>query len=535
MFVFFTNICMADGAYFSRVVEQDHSIPYQRAIVRFKDNRETLIVESFNQGAQGDYIWVVPVPEKPRRIEAVSPGTIETLVAVMGPEIVSLPTSEAAALCFGLLAFTAYLFAFPVGKKGVGTKKLRTVLFEGFALFSVVTICSAILTPVFASPTLQSVDVHSWGLLGSYDVDCVSGPKVAKWLETRGFRPSAHESGALQDYVDDGWSFVVAKLHKTNGSILSPHPLRIEFDTSTPLYPMRLTFATEKPLALDLVVIADLQASVPGMACWCSSLATLDGPNLRGESDLGWSRLPERWLPTNHPQVTPLLWAGCCLTRLHGQFGLTRSATDFDIKLSDPSVGKRPVLPRDGIVLWIIVAGSVLMTCLAVISAKKSIANRSRGPVLPSFTEFAVTTLAVGGLLLVVLDRYEFVPTQKGGGFYDEVKYRNNLSRIRINDVPEGVDLAQSLKAHAFEHGGPVLLRDVPGGMTVERVGDMWVVKAFDKFGDPAIKTVKVTKKEAGHKSRQPEMIAALDRPWIPLQPSIVRFRTLVWRLQRHL
>jgi len=60
----------ADGKYFPEMAfAESPEMPAQRALVRFKDGRETLIIEAAVNSESKGLGWVIPLPAVPDRIE----------------------------------------------------------------------------------------------------------------------------------------------------------------------------------------------------------------------------------------------------------------------------------------------------------------------------------------------------------------------------------------------------------------------------------------------------------------------------------
>lgn len=72
----------ADGKFMGLPVSDPKLVnpdqPYQRAVDRFRGGEETLIVESFVTAQGQDLAWNLPVPAKPKSVEAVSSGSLQT-------------------------------------------------------------------------------------------------------------------------------------------------------------------------------------------------------------------------------------------------------------------------------------------------------------------------------------------------------------------------------------------------------------------------------------------------------------------------
>ena len=78
----------ADGKYFPEVAFADSpEMPAQRALVRFKDGRETLIIEAAVNSESKGLGWVIPLPAVPDEMEKVEPGLFESLSFCLGARV----------------------------------------------------------------------------------------------------------------------------------------------------------------------------------------------------------------------------------------------------------------------------------------------------------------------------------------------------------------------------------------------------------------------------------------------------------------
>lgn len=82
-----TVTARADGIVIPPVLApQQVEMPDQRALLAWKDDVETLVIESAFVGKGTDFAWVVPLPSKPEVFPATS-GTLPAAVAVMQPTV----------------------------------------------------------------------------------------------------------------------------------------------------------------------------------------------------------------------------------------------------------------------------------------------------------------------------------------------------------------------------------------------------------------------------------------------------------------
>jgi hypothetical protein len=77
----------ADGFYVPEVRRNLPDIPIQRALIKYRDGSETLIIESTLDGGGRNFGWVIPVPGEPLRFEKISPGLLKTLSVQIRPKI----------------------------------------------------------------------------------------------------------------------------------------------------------------------------------------------------------------------------------------------------------------------------------------------------------------------------------------------------------------------------------------------------------------------------------------------------------------
>jgi len=69
----------ADGFFIPKARKKMPDIPVQRALVKYQGGAQALIIESTLDGEGGDYGWIIPVPNPPKKFDKVSPGLLKTL------------------------------------------------------------------------------------------------------------------------------------------------------------------------------------------------------------------------------------------------------------------------------------------------------------------------------------------------------------------------------------------------------------------------------------------------------------------------
>ncbi|MCP2329533.1 hypothetical protein HDA40_008040 [Hamadaea flava] len=163
--------------------------------------------------------------------------------------------------------------------------------------------------------------------VGPYEVAQLSGTDasaVSRWLTDNGFTLPEALGGALRPYLAEGWLVVAVRLAPTSGSLSDGlPPMRVAFETESPVYPMRLSATAEFRQPLRLYVLADHRMD-------------MSNPAPKGSApDLTYA--DEVTADPQHPTVSALLTGPRFLTRYDAVFNpkqitedirLTQSASD---------------------------------------------------------------------------------------------------------------------------------------------------------------------------------------------------------------
>jgi hypothetical protein len=106
--------------------------------------------------------------------------------------------------------------------------------------------------------------------VGPYEVAQLAGTDVTavtQWLGDHDFTLPTALGGALSPYLAEGWLVVAVRLSPTSGSLSDGlPPMRLAFETDTPVYPMRLSATAESRQPLRLYVLADHRMDVSNPA-----------------------------------------------------------------------------------------------------------------------------------------------------------------------------------------------------------------------------------------------------------------------------
>lgn len=188
--------------------------PTQKALIRFSEDRETLVLQVRYEGPTKDFGWLLPVPAKPE---------------------VSVIESEHS----------------PFAELSMFTQERLRLGYLGRG-----------------SADKETVKVISRSILGIYDVAVLSASDpagLADWLSANGYRFPSTKAYLLKHYTDKQWFYVALRIDPealetdaakqlNTGEI---QPLRIRFRSDEPVYPFKITSANAGETELLLYVLAD--------------------------------------------------------------------------------------------------------------------------------------------------------------------------------------------------------------------------------------------------------------------------------------
>jgi hypothetical protein len=158
-------------------------MPIHRALVKYRDGIETLVIEAAFEGEGKNFGWIIPVPSIPQKFERVSPGFLNTLSFLLNYEIKHRP--RALKLKIYLVVFLA-LPCFTFILKGWRSGLVALVL--GF--IGIIAIPQ--FAPYGASSTNSSPGIKLVGkeAIGNYEIFIIEAKgsgDLNTWLSANGF------------------------------------------------------------------------------------------------------------------------------------------------------------------------------------------------------------------------------------------------------------------------------------------------------------------------------------------------------------
>jgi hypothetical protein len=102
--------------------------------------------------------------------------------------------------------------------------------------------------------------------IGGYDVTRLASndrEALDTWLDDNGYKVPDGAEPIFASYIRQGWKFVAIRLAPNSDGRLKP--LRVSFKTDIPVYPMKLSQLSKRPIDLTLYTLADAQRQVQGL------------------------------------------------------------------------------------------------------------------------------------------------------------------------------------------------------------------------------------------------------------------------------
>jgi hypothetical protein len=117
-----------------------------------------------------------------------------------------------------------------------------------------------------AATAAPPVEVIGREEIGGYDVTRLASndrEALDTWLDDNGYKVPDGAEPIFASYIRQGWKFVAIRLAPNSDGRLKP--LRVSFKTDIPVYPMKLSQLSKRPIDLTLYTLADAQRQVQGL------------------------------------------------------------------------------------------------------------------------------------------------------------------------------------------------------------------------------------------------------------------------------
>ena len=341
---FLTTVAVADGMFVIRG-SLTADIPFQRGVVAYKDGTEKLVIENTINSPDPNASWVVPIPAQPTQITFAHDSNLffaraESVYRPMVHRSLGYLMWPWWLLGFGPLLLVALTAPFRLPKDGRRLKKgwsvVRTFTYE-MTIASCVALVFFLMMPVYGGGRSSSsgIEVTHSEQIGNYQVSVIKGDQtrgLLDWLANNDTPLPPQAAPIVEDYAKKGWRFLVAKLRPQPEMRQGAHPLVVTFPSEEPVYPMRLTSLSPKPVVLELYVIANGTARIPQLDLWSSREALKTDP-------------PDEFIAQHdeYLMMSELTWPGATVSRLRKKLDPNEMTEDYAIEVGPAVEYKREV------------------------------------------------------------------------------------------------------------------------------------------------------------------------------------------------
>jgi hypothetical protein len=275
-----TGRTLADGKMYVRETVPAN-IPYQRALILFKDGTETLILQSKYEIAEVDTKtaigWVVPVPAVPEVASLPADraeGMFFRLSRVSQPEVTRVSSTIRTIFVLGLSGFALltlvlYLVSFLSAAPSVLKNNQKVLGRLSLCALLIAVVLWPILLPSLSGG--RGVDVIAEHHVGVYDVRVIRSDSAAgliEWLNANQYKFGEEDKAAFASCISRGWCFVVANIQPwreqdeekvvANG-LAAPLVLRFPYDC--PIYPVALTGTANQDTEILIYVSSETKVA----------------------------------------------------------------------------------------------------------------------------------------------------------------------------------------------------------------------------------------------------------------------------------
>jgi len=331
-----TSLASANGGFKSApAYPAPPAIPVQRAMIVYQDGIEMLIVESSFDTPSPDVGWILPLPAEPTSLQAGDSGMLRTVCNAIQPSVTGGLEGFVhitRMLLIVLLIWTALSMYLP-------RRSIAALLVVFVAL-----VAASVLLPTLSAPRGylfgDGIAIASAQRVGNYDATVLRADEavaLSQWLADQELAPlEASEQAIIDDYIARGWCFVVARLVREGDGVATPHPLVATFPVDKPVFPMKLTAIGRSDTRVELIVVADQQASADAFDCVAADSFHLfpgqsEGVNMRVGPTMQASK---HSLEIGHPDAVEHMWDGCVVTKLQADLSPQQMDRDVEMTLS---------------------------------------------------------------------------------------------------------------------------------------------------------------------------------------------------------
>jgi len=503
---------MADGCYFPEVATKKiPSIPVQRAILTWKDGAETLVISSELDSESQKLGWIIPLPTTPDRMQKCDPGSLKTINYCLQPKIThDLYQETKWSAIIGVIIILLLCFHL------FNRKRFLDVI---VLLALIVLICSLLLPSLGGGggPTARlqsSVTVEKSAIVGNYEISVLkaaSEKDLNSWLSGNGYMEFPRKATPIiSEYIKKNWVFAAIKLTRSDIGASTPHPVRFDFKSSSPVYPMKLTALAGGNPFFEIVVIANNKVEWSRLKNeYCDFFSEGSERQYRSDNQelrVTYYRGLTYGAKIAHPELIGLLWDKCVVTKMSGFIKSEEMTDDLYFQTTDFQPYRNHFISATGcryisIIVFIVLAG--LFIAVTVIMFRKQI------PLPGGKKQYFIHILfpGIGLITLISIITYFVIPKLKGTEISTSTRGRTYNHALDLHDridkiIKENGDIylepdniISAIIQQSLSQVTNIILNEPvgnemsPGNFTVTRQSDTIIVTVYDPTSEPMVFT----------------------------------------------
>ncbi len=329
--LFSVQMGFSDGIYIPEKAYKLPDITAQRAIISFKDGTETVIISSTLDSKSQELGWIIPLPKNPDLVEKANAGLLDAIAHASQPKIIHDLNDEISGAI--ALAIFLCLMIILVSEKRKSPALYLVLLLNLFLLSGLLmpSLGTVQQTQVFEDSKvtqLQKLEV------GSYTISIIEASDhfgLNKWLSNNSMKDLPEKGkDIVNEYIKDKWCFAAIRLRRSLKGENTPHPIKIRFKISQPVYPMRLTSLSNSSPKFEIYVISNSRVKHPYLeAEYCDQFEYLESKDV--SYDHWGSSYESKQIrgAVGADVFSDLFWDDAVLTRLVGHLDTKQMSKDM--------------------------------------------------------------------------------------------------------------------------------------------------------------------------------------------------------------
>lgn len=338
--------------------------------------------------------------------------------------------------------------------------------------------------------------------VGNYDIfvlEARDSETLNVWLKNNDLGELPQDSVRIVDnYIEDGWEFVLAKLQTFSDGHATPHPILLQFQTGTPLYPMKLTAVPGSELHFELFMVAEKEAvplnfNLKKEYCNYFDYKAIDSFRMPHDPNAEKGFVPRVFMGLDmeiaHKEALKVMWDGCVVTKFKGRIKPGQMQEDMLFDFKEPVPARSEIHSLEGKQYEAFLFTCILLSIASILISGYFCSKKKPGYKIPYIKIilflFLISAAGYGINYSFIGEKVE-VYSPDASGYRDTSSRLYDLLSIPNHSGLNGEELIELLIKEGIKNpmtGESIILEDSPGNITVENVGNYIRFKFYQANG----------------------------------------------------